>query len=606
VLKDATATDDPSKNHSLAQLVLAMTLLILLVGGSSVSAENRVRKNILIITEVSEAHPAIAMVTQEIREEFQRNPDYEVEVYVESLDTSDFPDDVVERDIRDSIRKYQTINLDVIVTVGPTAINFLATSPEPLFPNVPVVFCGAIFEMAGSPKLDSRFTGSWISPDPAATLDVALRLFPNSKHVVLITGSSAYDLSKLALIRSDLRAYQPRMDYIELTGLEMPVLLSRLHQLPPDSVVLYNSMSKTIVYAKPVLPIVADTANAPVFAMTDTHLGHGVIGGKVMSFQNQGRIAAGLINEILAGRKPADLPITNAPSVYMFDSRELRRWHLNERLLPPDSRMLFREITFWERNFRRIIVAALLALVLLVLFLYDRKRKQLRIARHAQSELSGLLINAEEHERGRLARELHDDFSQRVALLSLGLETVAETIPQSPQEADRQLHDLMNSANELGADMHTLSHRLHSSTLESLGLVPGVTALCKESQGQNGARVNFEHGEIPRSIDPDTALCLFRIVQEALRNMKKHSGADRGDVKLEIDRNMIHVSIRDNGAGFDQRSVAHNGLGVRSMEERAHMLGGAFKVHSRPGGGTQVEAWVPVEPLSEKQCKRLR
>jgi signal transduction histidine kinase len=578
-----------------------MALLVLLVGGSSVSAENRVRKNILIITEVSEAHPAIAMVTQEIREEFKRNPNYEVEVYVESMDTSDFPNDIVVRDIRDSIRKYREISLDVIVTVGPTAINFLATSPELWGPNVPVVFCGAIFEMAGSPKLDSRFTGSWISPDPAATLDVALRLFPHSKHVVLITGSSAYDLTKLALIRADLRAYQPRMDYIELTGLEMPVLLGRLHQLPPDSVVLYNSMSKTIVYAKPVLPMVADAANAPVFAMTDTHLGHGVIGGKVMSFQNQGRIAAGLINKLLAGRKPEDLPITNAPNVYMFDSRELSRWHLNERLLPPDSRVLFRETTFWERNFRRIIVAAILAFVLLVLFLYDRKRKQLLIATNAQSELSGLLINAGEHERGRLARELHDDFSQRVALLSLGLETVAETIPQSPQEANRQIHDLINSVSELGEDLHTLSHRLHSSTLESLGLVPGVTALCKETQGQNGMRVNFEHGEIPRSIDPETSLCLFRIVQEALRNMKKHSGADRGDVKLEIDRNMIRVSIRDNGVGFDRGSIAHKGLGMRSMEERAHMLGGAFNVHSRPGGGTQVEAWVPVEPLKRKE-----
>jgi signal transduction histidine kinase len=83
--------------------------------------------------------------------------------------------------------------------------------------------------------------------------------------------------------------------------------------------------------------------------------------------------------------------------------------------------------------------------------------------------------------------------------------------------------------------------------------------------------------------------------------MKKHSGADRGEVKLEIDRHMIHVSIRYNGVGFDRESVAHKGLGVRSMEERAHMLGGAFKVHSRPDGGTQVEAWVPVEPLKRKE-----
>jgi signal transduction histidine kinase len=108
--------------------------------------------------------------------------------------------------------------------------------------------------------------------------------------------------------------------------------------------------------------------------------------------------------------------------------------------------------------------------------------------------------------------------------------------------------------------------------------------------------VDFEHGDIQRSIDSDTALCIFRIVQEALRNVKKHSGADRADVKLEVDENRAHVSVRDHGKGFDCRAMAQTGLGVRSMEERAHMLGGSLKVRSRPGDGTWVEAWVPLQP----------
>jgi signal transduction histidine kinase len=575
---------------------LAILSLVSIVGVSCVFAQGRIRKNILVITEVSETHPAIAMVMREIREGFERNPKYEVEIYVESLDTSDFSNAVVERNIRDEIRKYQEIQLDVIVAVGPTPINILATSPEPLLPNVPVVFCCAIFEMAGSPKLDSRFTGSWLSPDPAATLDVALRLFPNSKHVVLVAGSSAYDRAKLAVIRTDLQAYQPRMDFIELTGLEMPVLLSRLHHLPPHSVVLFISMTETIVNAKPALPSVAGAANAPVFVMNDSHLGQGVIGGKLMSFQDQGRIAAGLISKLLAGKKPQDLPMTTAPNAYIFDWRELRRWHVDDKLLPPGSRLLFRETTFPERHSHGIIVAAMLAFILLVLFLYSRKGKQLRFARHEQSELSGLLIGAQEQERGRVARELHDDFSQRLALLTFGLEAVAETIPKSPAEADRQVHDLLNSTSEISQDLHTLSHRLHSSTLENLGLVHGVAALCREFQAQQGLKVDFEHGEIQRSIDPDTALCIFRIVQEALRNVKKHSGADQTDVKLEIVENKAHVSVLDHGKGFDRGRMLQSGLGLRSMEERTHMLGGAFQVRSRPGQGTRVEAWVPLQP----------
>jgi len=575
---------------------LTILLLAPIVGVSCVFAASPNRKNILIITEVSETHPAIAMVTREIRKEVKRHHNYEVEIYVESMDTSDFTDAVVDRDIRDSIRKYQEIGLDAIVAVGPSPINFLATSPKSLFPNVPVVFCGAIFEMAGSPKLDSRFTGSWLSVDPAATLDVALRLFPNSKRVVLVAGSSAYDRAKLAVIRADLQTYQPRMDFIELTGLEMPVLLSRLHQLPPHSVVLFISMSGTIVNTKPALPSLAAAANEPVFVTSDSHLGQGVIGGKVMSFENQGRVAASLISKLLAGKKPGDLPITTAPGVYMFDWRELRRWHVDHKSLPPGSRVLFRETTFPERDSHEILVAAMLAFILLVLFLYSRKGKQLQFARHEQSELSGLLIDAQEQERGRVARELHDDFSQRLALLSFGLEAVAETIPKSPDEADRKVRDLLNSTSELSEDLHTLSHRLHSSTLENLGLVHGVAALCREFQAQQGVKVDFEDGEIQRSIDPETALCIFRIVQEALRNVKKHSGAERAEVKLEIDENKAHVSVRDRGKGFNCGKMVQTGLGFRSMEERTHALGGTFKVRSRPGEGTRVDAWVPLQP----------
>src|SRR5208337_3913596 len=114
-----------------------------------------------------------------------------------------------------------------------------------------------------------------------------------------------------------------------------------------------------------------------------------------------------------------------------------------------------------------------------------------RLARDAQMQLSGRLIDSQEKERSRLASELHDDFSQRLALLALGLENAAESIPQYPEQANRQLHALLNSVSEIGADLHTLSHRLHSSTLQSLGLVPGVSALCKEFATQQGIQVEF-------------------------------------------------------------------------------------------------------------------
>jgi len=587
--------------HS-ALMRLAIFPLASIFVALGVFAQSPIRKNILIITEVSETHPAVAMVTREIREGLSLNHNYEIEFFEESMDASDFSNNVVEQDAVEAIRKYQKIHLDAIVAVGPTPVRFLSTLPEPLFPKVPVVICGGILETRTLPKLDSRFTGTWLYPDAAATLDVALRLFPKTKHVDVVAGSSAFDRARLATIRTDLQKYHSRIDIVDLAGLELPVLLNRLRQLPSGTVVLYVSFfqdaaGKPFVNATTALPMVTQAANAPVFGLADSYLGRGIVGGKLMSFSQQGRSAVVLINKLLAGEKPDKFPITIAPSVYMFDWRQLHRWHVDGKSLPAGSRVLFREATFWEKNASRIVALGLLIFGLVLLLLYvGRERKELRFAKHAQSELSGLLIDAQELERGRMARELHDDFSQRLALLTLGLEAVAETIPKSPNEADRQVHDLLNSTIELSDDLHTLSHRLHSTTLENLGLIHGVTSLCKEFQAQQKMKVDFEHGDLQQSIDPDTALCLFRIVQEALRNVKKHSGADQAFVKLEVDESTAHISVRDHGRGFNCGAMAQTGLGVRSMEERAHMLGGSFQLRSQPGDGTRVEAWVPLQP----------
>jgi signal transduction histidine kinase len=222
-------------------------------------------------------------------------------------------------------------------------------------------------------------------------------------------------------------------------------------------------------------------------------------------------------------------------------------------------------------------------------------------AKHRQMELSGMLINAQEKERSRLASEIHDDFSQRLALLALELENAEEAISTSPAEAARQVHNILNDASEIGADLHALSHRLHSSTLERLGLVPGVTALCKEFAAQQGIEVDLLIKDVPRSVHCDVALCLFRIVQEGLRNLKKHSGAIKAQVRLNKVDNKLLVTVCDEGVGFDMHTLAARvGLGIRSMEERADLLGGRFEIHSNLGKGTKIEAWVPLQPDSER------
>ena len=249
--------------------------------------------------------------------------------------------------------------------------------------------------------------------------------------------------------------------------------------------------------------------------------------------------------------------------------------------------------TLWEQAKWAVFTGFGLLVVLGALVFYLLyKQRQLQHARSEQMRLSGMLINAQEEERKRLASELHDDFSQRLALLSLALEMAAESAPESMQA---QLHELLNSASELGADLHTLSHRLHSATLERLGLVPGVTAFCREFTNQQGIQVGFSHQNVPRSVPPATALCLFRAVQEGLRNVKKHSGASRAEVKLNGVDGHLHLAIADDGVGFDAGQLARKqGLGILSMEERARLIGARFTIDSAPRKGTRIEVWAPV------------
>jgi len=490
--------------------------------------------------------------------------------------------------------------------MGPAPIRFLSHFSETFLPDVPIVFCGSTQAQAGNPKLTSRFTGSWMTFDAAKTLEAARRLSPEIRNVVVVSGSSQFDKATLRLTKSSLDAHPVPLEFTYLTDLDMSSLLEQLRNLPKRTVVLYTSFFRDasgsqFVNATTALPLVSEAANAPVFGISDVYLTHGIVGGYVVSFAEQGKIAAQLTAKILEGSKPTDLPIVAGSSVYMFDWKQMKRWNLSEGRLPAGSVVLNREPTLWERAKWILLVAFSIILGLAALAAYLMyKQKQLKAARIEQMRLTGMLINAQEQERGRLAAEIHDDFSQRLAVLSLGLETAAEGIPESMQETNRQMDELMESAAELGADLHTLSHRLHSSTLERLGLVAGVGAFCKEFAAHQGTEVEFSHQGVPRSVSPEVALCLFRIVQEGLRNVQKHSGAAYALVRLEAVDGMLHMSISDDGVGFDAKDGAdRQGLGLWSMRERARLVAGRFEIHSEKQKGTKIDVWTPVQLNSD-------
>jgi PAS domain S-box-containing protein len=218
-----------------------------------------------------------------------------------------------------------------------------------------------------------------------------------------------------------------------------------------------------------------------------------------------------------------------------------------------------------------------------------------KLSEEALLDLSGRLITAHEEERARIARELHDDLSQRMALLQIGLEEFEQETRGLAPIARERLHKIAEIASEVSSDIHNLSHELHPSKLDSLGLVATVGGFCREFSKQHGLHVQFAHHQVEGLIPKDVTLCLFRIIQEALRNVVKHSGAREAKVELIGRGDRIELCISDSGTGFDpESSKVMPGLGLISMRERLRLVGGHLAVESEPARGTRILARVPL------------
>ena len=224
----------------------------------------------------------------------------------------------------------------------------------------------------------------------------------------------------------------------------------------------------------------------------------------------------------------------------------------------------------------------------------DRKR-----AEEGLSNVSRRLIEAQEQERARIARELHDDIGQRLALLAVELEQVHHS-PANHVEVRSTVAELQKQAEDIAADIQALSHELHSAKLEYVGIVAAMRGFCQEFAKQTKVKIDFKAHELPAPLPPDTSLCLFRVLQEALHNSVKHSGVKSVEVKLWETSDEVHLTVSDFGAGFDSETLKESrGLGLISMEERLRLLNGTFSIESQPNHGTTIYARVPLNPRSD-------
>jgi PAS domain S-box-containing protein len=220
------------------------------------------------------------------------------------------------------------------------------------------------------------------------------------------------------------------------------------------------------------------------------------------------------------------------------------------------------------------------------------ERKQ---AEEALATMSRKLIEAQEEERRRIARELHDEFSQRVALLAVRLDGLNQALPTKAAEIRRALGEVKREVVDLGSDIHALSHRLHSSKLEQLGLAAAAAGFCRELSDQQNVEVDFHSEGVPRDLPQEVALCLFRVLQEALQNATKHSGSRRFQAYLNGELDEIQLTVSDQGIGFERMLATRGrGIGLMSMKERLKLVNGDLSIDSQRQHGTVIHARVPL------------
>ena len=214
-----------------------------------------------------------------------------------------------------------------------------------------------------------------------------------------------------------------------------------------------------------------------------------------------------------------------------------------------------------------------------------------KLAQHALEKVSGQLIEAQEKERSRIARDLHDDICQRLVLLSMEIEQTKH----SPNDASKNLEEIRKHCSEIANDVQSLSHELHSSKLDYLGVVAAIRGVCSEFSKQHKVSIAFTDSNVPGHLSKEVSLCLFRVAQEALHNAVKYSGTNQFTVRISGSADELELEVRDEGTGFDVAEAKKNrGLGLRSMQERLHLVHGRLTVESKPGKGTSILAVVPL------------
>ena len=600
----------------LIRRVLIVLALLATAPGVAAYAQSPAANRVLLLYSHEREMAMFTGFDRAFRARMQSGAALPIEFYAEYLDLIRFAEPLRTQDSIDYFRaKYAGPRIDLIVTIGSLAFDFVREHGDAIFPGIPIVFTSVNASRIAQLTLEENTTGVAVTRDVRQTLDLLLTVQPDVRRIVIPTGSSPTEKAWAKETRELFQPYEKRVQITYLSDLSMETMLQRLSSLGEKSAVLFTTLFYYDAdgrYFRPeeALASISARSNAPVYGTDEAFLGLGIVGGVLYDPSAAGDTAARFGQRILAGAKPAEIPVeTTNPNYTMFDARQLERWHISRTRLPPGSVIRFEEVGTWER-YRVYIVGALSLLILqaalivgLIVASARRRRAEasLRTSHVQIRDLAGRLITAQEQERTRLARELHDDVGQRMAIIGMELTELDKMLPSGAEAAHAKVRGVDDIVAALARDVRGISHKLHSSKLEYLGLAIAAGGFCKEISSHHRAAIEYVHENVPTDLDETVAISLFRVLQEALSNALKHSGAQHFRVMLQGSDGQITLQVIDDGRGFDvPAALSGQGLGLIGMQERLRLVSGEVVVDSAPGAGTTVRASAPLRASSRQ------
>jgi len=626
--RDAENTEVAQRSGRVVRVALLLLLL------ASVASAQDAPKKVLVLYWESKDFVGNISFDKGLQAGLFADPSSKVELFSEYLDTTRFPGEKQNELLHDYLReKYANQKIDVVVATPDPALNFVLKYRTDLFPDSPIIFVAVERPPQGVLVADPGLTGIIRANTHRKTLDLALKLHPETKEVFVISGTPEHDKRFETISREELAGYEKRARITYLTDLSLNELLNRVKALPQNSLILYVWYRSALETEKSlqtfeVLEKIRQVAAVPIYGMGSRNVGNGIVGGYVQDSERNGLETAELIRRVLNNTRAQDVPVDSASSVPMFDWRELKRFGISESSLPSGSVIRFKEYTLWEQYRLRFAFIAFLLVIqtaIITALLLERQRR--RRAREALDRLNAELETRIDQRTAALhakSRELesfaysvaHDlkaplrgiDGYSRILLqdYSESLQddgcTMLQTIQDSTDEMTRLIDDLL-------AYSRLERRELRTDTVE---LAPVVTSLVEEKKREWAERAIDFVVDVNGAVVLADASGLTQALRNYLDNAIKFTGkvpAARIEVGAEEGAECCVLWVRDNGIGFDMEHHEHifdifqrlnvsddypgTGIGLAIVRKAMERMGGRAWAESKPGAGATFYLEIP-------------